>query len=47
MASSHDLTPKALQALRRQGGVLTSTELQELLGVSQPTVNVFLWDVNA
>jgi hypothetical protein len=39
MASSHDLTPKALQALRRQGGVLTSTELQELLGVSQPTVS--------
>lgn len=39
MASSHDLTPKALQALRRQGGVLASTELQELLGVSQPTVS--------
>ena len=39
MTSSHDLTPKALQTLRRQGGVLTSTELQELLGVSQPTVS--------
>ena len=39
MASTHELTPKALQALRRQGGVLTSAELQELLGVSQPTVS--------
>ena len=39
MPSLHDLTPKALQALRRQGGVLTSVELQELLGVSQPTVS--------
>lgn len=39
MASLHELTPKALQALRRQGGVLTSAELQELLGVSQPTVS--------
>jgi hypothetical protein len=33
------LTQKILQALRRQGGVLSSTELQELLGVSQPTVS--------
>ncbi len=33
------LSAKALQALRRQGGVLTSAELQELLGVSQPTVS--------
>ncbi|MBU1353057.1 MAG: type II toxin-antitoxin system HipA family toxin YjjJ [Gammaproteobacteria bacterium] len=39
MLSTHELTPKALQALRRQGGVLTSAELQELLGVSQPTVS--------
>lgn len=39
MPISHELTPKALQALRRQGGVLTSAELQELLGVSQPTVS--------
>jgi hypothetical protein len=39
MPSAHELTPKALQALRRQGGVLTSAELQELLGVSQPTVS--------
>ncbi|MBU0749083.1 MAG: type II toxin-antitoxin system HipA family toxin YjjJ [Gammaproteobacteria bacterium] len=39
MTSTHELTPKALQALRRQGGVLTSAELQELLGVSQPTVS--------
>lgn len=39
MPSPHELTPKALQALRRQGGVLTSAELQQLLGVSQPTVS--------
>ncbi|WP_298210909.1 type II toxin-antitoxin system HipA family toxin YjjJ [Acidovorax sp.] len=39
MAHPNDLTSKALQALRRQGGVLTSAELQELLGVSQPTVS--------
>ena len=39
MKSSHELTPNALQALRRQGGVLTSAELQNLLGVSQPTVS--------
>lgn len=39
MPISHELTPKALQALRRQGGVLTSAELQALLGVSQPTVS--------
>ena len=34
-----DLTAKALQALRRQGGVLSSAELQELLGTSQPSVS--------
>ncbi|SEA79010.1 type II toxin-antitoxin system HipA family toxin YjjJ [Acidovorax soli] len=39
MKSPHELTPDALQALRRQGGVLTSAELQNLLGVSQPTVS--------
>lgn len=39
MPRPHDLTPKALQALRRQGGVLTSAELQDLLGVSQSTVS--------
>lgn len=39
MARPHELTSKALNALRRQGGVLTSAELQELLGVSQPTVS--------
>jgi len=39
MSRLNDLPPKALQALRRQGGVLTSAELQELLGVSQPTVS--------
>ena len=39
MARAPDLTTKALTALRRQGGVLTSAELQALLGVSQPTVS--------
>ncbi|RZJ55300.1 MAG: type II toxin-antitoxin system HipA family toxinoxin YjjJ [Acidovorax sp.] len=39
MARTPDLTSKALAALRRQGGVLTSAELQERLGVSQPTVS--------
>ncbi|MES2187529.1 MAG: type II toxin-antitoxin system HipA family toxin YjjJ [Pseudomonadota bacterium] len=33
------LTPRILSALRRQGGVLSSAELQETLGVSQPTVS--------
>ena len=37
--TSIDTTAKALQALRRQGGVLSSAELQELLGVSQPSVS--------
>ncbi|OGB32128.1 MAG: transcriptional regulator [Burkholderiales bacterium RIFCSPLOWO2_12_FULL_61_40] len=39
MTTSHALTPQALQALRRQGSVLSSAELQTLLGVSQPTVS--------
>lgn len=39
MATAFELTPKVLQALRRQGGVLSSAELQELLGVSQSTVS--------
>ena len=39
MPTSSPLTSQALQALRRQGSVLTSTELQQLLGVSQPTVS--------
>ncbi|MBW8462835.1 type II toxin-antitoxin system HipA family toxin YjjJ [Acidovorax sp.] len=39
MPAPHELSTKALSALRRQGGVLTSAELQELLGVSQPTVS--------
>lgn len=39
MTRPHELTSKALNALRRQGGVLASAELQELLGVSQPTVS--------
>lgn len=39
MPKPSDLPQKALQALRRQGGVLTSAELQAALGVSQPTVS--------
>ena len=39
MATLLPLPAKVLQALRRQGGVLSSAELQELLGVSQPTVS--------
>ncbi|MBB1075490.1 type II toxin-antitoxin system HipA family toxin YjjJ [Rhodoferax sp. 4810] len=39
MANPTDLTQQALQALRRQGSVLTSAELQALLGVSQPTIS--------
>ena len=39
MSTPNELTPKALQALRRQGGVVSSAELQEGLGVSQPTVS--------
>ena len=39
MPTPQDLTSKTLQALRRQGGVLTSAALQEALGVSQPTVS--------
>lgn len=39
MISRTELSPKVLQTLRRQGGVLSSGELQELLGVSQPTMS--------
>ncbi|NMM20921.1 MAG: type II toxin-antitoxin system HipA family toxin YjjJ [Rhodoferax sp.] len=39
MTAPLDLSSKVLQALRRQGGVLSSAELQELLGASQPTVS--------
>ncbi len=39
MPSQNDLTQKVLQALRRQGSVLSSAELQARLGVSQPTVS--------
>ncbi|WP_370528172.1 type II toxin-antitoxin system HipA family toxin YjjJ [Rhodoferax sp. BLA1] len=39
MATTPELTQHALQALRRQGSVLTSAELQVTLGVSQPTVS--------
>jgi uncharacterized membrane protein len=34
-----DLTQAILQALMRQGGALSSAELQAQLGVSQPTVS--------
>ncbi len=36
MARDRDFALLALQALRRQGGVLASAELQAALGVSQP-----------
>ena len=39
MARSPDFTQAILQALRRQGGVLSSAELQAQMGVSQPTVS--------
>ena len=39
MITDNPLTAKVLQTLRRQGGVLSSAELQEQLGVSQPTVS--------
>jgi hypothetical protein len=39
MASPVDLTQTILQALARQGGALSSAELQAQLGVSQPTVS--------
>ena len=39
MPPHNPLTAKVLQTLRRQGGVLSSTELQEQLGVSQSTVS--------
>ncbi len=39
MASATELSSLALQGLRRQGGVLSSAELQQHLGVSQPTVS--------
>lgn len=39
MASANDFTQRILQALMRQGGVLSSAELQVQLGVSQPTVS--------
>ena len=39
MRAPNHLTDKALQTLRRQGGVLTSAALQDALGVSQPTVS--------
>ncbi|CAB5679904.1 putative DNA-binding transcriptional regulator [Delftia tsuruhatensis] len=34
-----ELSTQVLAALRRQGGVLSARELQQLLGVSQPTVS--------
>lgn len=39
MAATPDLSATILQALRRQGGALSSAELQTALGVSQPTVS--------
>ena len=39
MSTAADLSLKILQALRRQGGVISSAELQEQLGASQPTVS--------
>ncbi len=39
MAQTVDLSQKALQALRGRGGVATSAELQDQLGVSQPTAS--------
>lgn len=39
MAPTNNLTSTILVALQRQGGVLSSTELQAQLGVSQPTVS--------
>ena len=39
MRATAYLSQKILQALRRQGSVLSSAELQELLGASQPTVS--------
>lgn len=39
MPNPADLTQAILQALMRQGSVLTSAELQAQLGVSQPTVS--------
>jgi len=39
MPATPDLSASILQALRRQGGALSSAELQKALGVSQPTVS--------
>ena len=39
MSAAPDLSASILQALRRQGGALSSAELQTALGVSQPTVS--------
>ena len=39
MTRPADLTQTILQALMRQGGSLSSAELQAQLGVSQPTVS--------
>ena len=39
MPAPDDLSQAILQALLRQGGVLSSAELQVQLGMSQPTVS--------
>ena len=42
MPAAPDLSASILQALRRQGGALSSAELQTALRVSQPTVSLSL-----
>src|SRR5256885_963759 len=37
--ATEDLSLQVLAALRRQGGALAARELQQMLGVSQPTVS--------
>ena len=39
MAATSPHTESLLQALRRHGGVVTSAQLMDALGVSQPTVS--------
>ena len=39
MPHLNEFTQRILQAMMRQGGVLSSAELQVQLGVSQPTVS--------
>jgi hypothetical protein len=39
MKTPSELTQKVLQVLREQGGVLSSVQLKQVLGVSQPTIS--------